>query len=282
MRVLVEAGRAPPIDPGLCAAFRTATPDPNNLLANLRRSERSPYLFVADADDTQTRQRERKHHENARSCSSWRNPPRPDQVSSRGRIIGDGWPDRHAASGSRSQKSSKDPAVEPLRSRLRHVVQQSLRQGMGREERHRGDRRQHQSRADPLACRGRGVGAKGARPRHVPVAALSLRAAGHRHEGGLSGVRKEARQTDRPCRQEHLQPKDQEVLRLLRQLRPRSDQLPLGPMGRDRHEAGHLGRHPRRRQEDQGQDRHSHRRRALSRARHGHGDAGDHVLVRLA
>ena len=37
-----------------------------------------------------------------------------------------------------------------------------------------------------------------------------------------------------------------------------------------------------RRQEDQGQDRHSRWRRALSRTRYGHGDAGNHVLVRLA
>src|ERR671931_351294 len=39
--------------------------------------------------------------------------------------------------------------------------------------------------------------------------------------------------------------------------RARSDQLPLGSMGRYRHEARYLGRRPDRRKKDQGQDRHS-------------------------
>src|SRR5229473_3232458 len=49
---------------------------------------------------------------------------------------------------------------------------------------------------------------------------------------------------------------DEEVLRVLRQLRARPHQLPLRPVGRDRDEARLLGRHPCGRQEDQGQDRH--------------------------
>ena len=160
MRVLVEAGRAPPIDPGLCAAFRTATPDPNNLLANLRRSERSPYY---SSPMRTTRRRDNGKGSIMKMPDHVRHgATRRDLIKSAAGVgllatVGPIVTPRpaHAA-----RKTLKIPAVESLRSRLRHVVQQSLRQGMGREERHRRDRQQHQSRADPLACRGRGVGAK--------------------------------------------------------------------------------------------------------------------------
>ena len=129
---------------------------------------------------------------------------------------------------------------------LRQVVQQSIRQGMGRQERHRGDSRQYQSWPDPVARGGRSVGADRAMTSCMFLSPPSV------YEQQVVDMKdvydeceKKARQADRSRRQEHLQPQDQEIFRLLRQLRPRSGQLPLRPLGRDRHEARHLGRHPR-------------------------------------
>jgi hypothetical protein len=84
---------------------------------------------------------------------------------------------------------------------------------------------------------GGGIGAEGPRPRDVPRATFGLRRTGRRPEGCLCRLREDARQADRSCGQEYLQPQDPEILRLLRQLRARSGQLPLGSLGPHRHEA---------------------------------------------
>src|SRR5581483_9137045 len=69
-----------------------------------------------------------------------------------------------------------------LRSRLRQVVQGDLREAVGREEQHRGHRRQYRPRRPERSRRGRGLGAKRPRPVSVRMAAAVLRRAGRRHK----------------------------------------------------------------------------------------------------
>ena len=128
----------------------------------------------------------------------------------------------------------EDRPVEPLRARLRQVVRQHVHQGMGREEQDQRRRGPHRHRRDQRPRGRRGRGQEGARPLHVPVAAGGLREAGHRPRRDLRGGREEARQEDRPRAQVHVQPEDEEVLRLLGFLRPRPGQLPQGPVGEGR------------------------------------------------
>ena len=179
-------------------------------------------------------------------------------------------------------EDAEDRPVEPLRARLRQVVRQHLHQGMGGEEQHQRRRGPHRHRRDQRPRRGGSRGQEGARPLHVPVAARGLREAGHRPRRDLRGGREEARQEDRPRAQVHVQPEDEEVLRLLGFLRPRPGQLPQGPLGEGRipQRARHLGRPARRRQEDQGPVRQSRRHRALAGARHEHGHAGRALVLR--
>ena len=178
------------------------------------------------------------------------------------------------------QEDPTDHPVEPLRAGLRQVVQRHVHQEVGRGEQHRGHGRQRRHPGAEPDRRRRGVVEKRPRPVRLSVAAPGVRRRRDRSHRDLPGVRATLRQADRPGGQEHVQPQDQEVLRFLRQLRPRPDQLAQGSVRRGGRHPGQLGSDPHVRKEDQGQDRNSDRRRPGQRDRHGDGDARDPVFVR--
>ena len=72
-----------------------------------------------------------------------------------------------------------------------------------------------------------------------PPAAYEDQVINHAHD--RPGGDEEARQDERRRAEVDVQPEDEEVLRLLRQLRPRPGQLPDGSLGRGRAQADHLG-----------------------------------------
>ena len=117
--------------------------------------------------------------------------------------------------------NAPDHPVEPLRPGLRQVVRQHLRQALGRGERHRGARRPHQPGRHPGAGRRRGGRPERARPLLLPLAAGRVRGPGDRPRGHRPGGLEEARQDEDRRAEGDLQPEDEEVLRLLRQLRAR-------------------------------------------------------------
>ena len=134
----------------------------------------------------------------------------------------------------------------------------------------------------PARRRRRSLGEEGPRPLHVPVPAGGLREAGHRHDARVPGGGEEAREEDRPGAQVHVQPEDEEVLRLLGRLHARSRQLAQGLVdgGGLPQRARHLRRPAEGSQEDPRRDRPPVRRRPLAGARHQHGHARPAVVLR--
>ncbi len=138
----------------------------------------------------------------------------------------------------------EDPPVEPLHPRVRQVVRRRLHEAVGGEELHGRDRRSHGVHGG-RSPRGRGsVGAKGARPLSLPVAAGGLRSAGDRSAPRDRAGREEAREDDPARRALDPESEDREVLRVLRLLRPGSRELPDRSLGEGRlsKRAGYLGR----------------------------------------
>src|SRR5262249_16442382 len=103
---------------------------------------------------------------------------------------------------------------------------------------------------------------------------------GHPDERRGHRVREEVRQAGEPRAPGHLQPAQQAVLRVLRQLGARPAPLPEGLVGGRRGQARYLGEGPGRRQEDQGQARRPRRLRAGPGAGHEHDGPGAPVVVR--
>ncbi len=122
------------------------------------------------------------------------------------------------------------------------VARQHVRQAVGRGERRRGQGRPHQQR--PALQHGGVRGRRPERPRSllVHLAAGGVREAGRPAQRHRPGGHEEARQDDSGRPEEHLQPEDEEVLRLPGRLCARPGPVPAQLPPADGREPEHVGR----------------------------------------
>ncbi|CAA9550135.1 MAG: hypothetical protein AVDCRST_MAG49-1710, partial [uncultured Thermomicrobiales bacterium] len=173
------------------------------------------------------------------------------------------------------------PPVAALRAPLRHLVR-PVRQGLGRRQRRRGDRRPRQHRRHPGRRRRRDQRRRGARPRRAhrppaPTRGEPARPDRRRHRG-----QQPPRRPDRGLPPHDVQPDDQPLLRLLPRLGARPGQLPAHPLGADRQaeRSRHLAGAPRGRPADLRGTGHPDGDRDVQRDRLQHGQPVDGLELR--
>ena len=109
---------------------------------------------------------------------------------------------------------------------VRHVARQHLRQGMGGEERRPGQGRPHQQRTALQHGCVPGRRAERPRPLLVHLSAVVVPEAGDSDDRPRPGGEQEGRPDDEGREEGHVQPEDEAVLRLPRDLRPRPRPVP--------------------------------------------------------
>ena len=132
----------------------------------------------------------------------------------------------------------------PFRSRVRHLARRDVRQAVGRGQRRRGQGRPHQQRPPLQHGRRRGRRAERARPLLVHLTAVVLPEAGDPRDRPRPGGVEEGR-ADGACGAEgDVQPEDEAVLRLPRDVRPRPGAVPPQPPTGGGREPQHVGGPP--------------------------------------
>jgi hypothetical protein len=129
-----------------------------------------------------------------------------------------------------------------LRSRLRQVARRDVREAVGGGQRRRGQDRPHQQRAALLDRRRRGRCAERPRPLLVHLAPGVVPEAGNSGHRPGAGGEQEGRPDDAGGQKGDVQPEDEAVLRLPRDVRARPGPVPAQPAPADGREPEHVGR----------------------------------------